>query len=1041
MNLIDVFIQRPILTWMVTLSLLVFGGLGYARLGVDQFPKMEFPVVRVLATLEGASPEVMEEDVTDVLEEYLNTIGGVRELRSESGQGSSVITVEFELGVDIDVAAQDVRDKIARARIELPAELEPPVVDKVNPSNFPIMWVPMNTDRDPVEVSEYVRRVVKPRLETVQGVAGIQVFGRLDRAIRIWLDGDALRARGLAATDVLAAVRREHVELPGGLVESREIEYAVKTDAEFGSVDALERMVVARDGTTPVLLRDVARVEDGAEDVRMVAHYDGRPAVGVGVVKQSDGNTVAIADEIRARIHSIQDELPTGMHFKEGEGVADFSQAIREAVDETIFALEVGAVLATLTVFGFLRRWRPTLIVGLAIPLSLVTTFGVMWVLGYTLNTMTLLAMTLAVGVVIDDAIVVLENIERHRDEGESPREAASKGTRQIAFAATAATFAIAAVFVPVIFVEGIVGNFLSEFGATVAASVVISLVVALTVTPMLAARIPAAKERAHGSIYHRLEQGFAWLESRYRRLLDWTLAHRAATLAIAVASFVAALGFGRGLGAEFFPSSDEGRFFVEFHTPPGTSVQGTLEVMKRNEEWILAQPEVAGLFAGAGTGGQNSLPQPTDGVMFAILKSRHARDRSAQELVLEARRALTAIPGQQVRVHDLSGMMMSGGHGDFEVNLQGNIDLTTLDALADRFIAELERRGGFVDLDKSLKLGRPELRVVPDREKAAALGVDATTLAATIQAMIGGLDVATYKEAGSRYDIRVRLAENERQTPGAIERLYVRTGTGDVVELRNLVRLEKGAAPAAITRVDRQRSVTIAGNLEGKPLGQAIQEAEQVAEQILPEGVRMALGGQAEAFAEGIQQFLLAIALGILVIYMILAAQFESLIHPFTVMMALPFSMIGALGGLALFGALGQPGMTINLFSLIGIVLLFGLVTKNSILLVDYANQLRAGGMDKVEAMRTAAPVRMRPVLMTAISMILGVGPAALGLGPGSESRAPMAVAAGAGMFSSTVLTLLVVPVFYLVLDDVVEGAKRRLRRGRRARVAQSPA
>jgi hydrophobic/amphiphilic exporter-1 (mainly G- bacteria), HAE1 family len=1037
MNLLDVFIKRPILTWMLTLSMLVFGVLGYNRLGVDQFPKMEFPVVAVTASMEGANPEVMEEDVTDVLEEQLNTISGVRELRSKSGQGGASIRVEFDLDRDIDVAAQDVRDKLARARRDLPEEVEPPVVDKINPSNFPIMWIPINSDRDPGELSEFTRRTIKPKLETVPGVAGVQVFGRLDRQVRIWLDGEALRARGLAATDVLAALRREHVEIPGGLVESRAVEYSVKTTAEYRTLDELERMVVAWQGGAPVMLRDVARVEDGHEDVRTIAHYDGTPAVGVGILKQSDGNTVAIADEVMRRIEKLEQILPADMRFKKGDGVADFSRAIRDAVEETVFSLEFGAILATLTVFVFLRRWRPTMIVGLAIPVSLVTTFGFMWALGYTLNTMTLLAMTLAVGVVIDDAIVVLENIERHRDLGMAPREAASKGTRQIAFAATAATLSIAAVFVPVIFVEGIVGNFLGEFGATVAISVLISLVVALTLTPMLAARIPTARERAHGSIYHRLEQGFLWLEARYRTVLDWTLGHRWTTLSIATASFVVALGFGSRLGAEFFPSSDEGRFFVEYETPPGTSVQGTLDVLKRNEDWILAQPEIAGLFSAAGTGRMGNVPQPTDGVMFAMLKRRSERERSAQELVVAARNALGAIPGQKIKVTDMSGMMMAGDSGQFQVDLRGNVDVDTLDRLATRFIEELQRKGGFVDLDKSLKLGRPELRVVPDREKAAALGVDARTLASTIQAMIGGMDVATFKEGGHRYDIRVRLDEKDRNEPESIQRLYVRTRDGGVVELRNLVSVETGAAPSEITRVDRQRSVTISGNLDGRPLGEAIQVARQVAAGLLPEDVTMELSGAAEQFSEGMRQFGLAIGLAVLVIYMILAAQFESLIHPLTVMMALPLAMVGALGGLYLLHLTGKPGMTINLFSIIGIILLLGLVTKNSILLVDYANQLRAEGMDKLEAMRTAAPVRMRPVLMTAISMVFGVVPAAFGLGPGSETRAPMAVASGAGMFSSTLLTLLVVPVVYLMLDDLADRVKALLRRRSREEAA----
>ena len=1025
MNLVDLCIERPVLTLMMTLSLVVFGVLGYQRLGVDQFPKMEFPNVVVTSTLEGASPEVMESDVTDVLEEHLNTIAGIRSLHSTSMHGYSVINVEFELGRDLDDAAQDVRDKVARARYELPPDLEPPVVDKLNPADQPIMWIPLNTDRPAVDASEYVRRHVKPELETIPGVGSVVIFGRQDRNIRIWLDGEALRARGLAAADVLVALKREHVEVPGGQVESRVVDYSVKTDAEFRTTDELAGLVVAYENGAPVQLRDVARVEDGSEDRRSAARYDGKPAVGVGLRKQSGGNTVAISDEAQKRLHTMQAALPAGMSFTEGEGLADFSIAIRESVAETQFALVFGALLAVLTVFVFLRRTQPTLIVALAIPLSMIPTFGVMWLVGYTLNTMTLLALALAVGVVIDDAIVVLENIERHRELGETPRVAASKGTREIAFAATAATFSIAAVFLPVVFVKGLVGNFVSEFGLTVAVSVLISLFGALTLTPMLAARMTPPKERAHGSIYHWLERGFAWLETHYRSLLDWALAHRAKTLGIAVASFALGCGSCSRLGLEFFPPSDQGRIFTMVDTPPGTGLDATLGYMKRNEDWMLAQPEVAGLFSAVGIGGPRGPGVTNQGVMFIMLKSRHKRERSAQQLVLAAREAFGGIAGQDARVFDMSAMVGGGrSQGDFEVDIQGNLELAELDDLADQMIQRLAARGGIVDLDKSLKLGLPEVRVIPDREKAAALGIDARTLATTVQAMIGGLDVGTFKEAGQRYDIRVRLEEKDRNEPAAIEQLYVRANDGRVVELRNVVKIETGAAPSAITRTDRQRSVTISGNLQGKPLAAAIADARSIAADILPEGATLSLAGQAEAFREGVWQLALALGLGVLVIYMVLAAQFESLVHPLTVMVALPLATVGAFGGLWV------RGMTLNLFSMIGIILLFGLVTKNSILLVEFANQLRERGMEKVEAMRTAAPVRMRPVLMTAISMVFGVLPAAVGIGPGSETRAPMAVASGAGMLSSTCLTLIVVPVFYLVMDDGVEWTKARLRR-----------
>ena len=1030
MSLPDIAIRRPVLTWMMTLALVVFGVLGYNRLGVDQFPAMEFPVVVITATLEGASPEVMEEDVTDVIEEHVNTIAGLRRLRSRTEHGLTSVIAEFHLDHDLDVAAQDVRDRLSLARRQLPAELDPPVIQKVDPTSQAIFWIPMLTERSVVATSEYVRYQIKPYMETIPGVGAVILFGRRDRNIRVWLDGDELRARGLAATDVLNTIRREHVDIPSGRVESAQVEYSVKTDAEFRSVEELARLVIAHVDGAPVYLGDVARVEDGSEDPRMLARYNGRETVGLGLLKQTGANTVAIATEANRRLDRLRGQLPPGLGFPRDEGLIDFSKSIRESVAETQFALVFGALLATLTVFVFLRRTRPTLIVGAAIPISLVATFGIMWLLGFTLNVMTLLALALAVGIVVDDAIIVLENIERHREQGEGPFEAASSGTRQIAFAATVATLSIAVVFLPAAAVSGIVGNFLREFGLTVAAAVMISLFVALTLTPMLAARMPPPKTRAHGSIYEWLERGFLSLERSYRAVLHWALAHRGQTLAFAGASLVLAVGACRELGSEFFPPEDQGRMLVRMETPPGTTLEATLEIMEMNERWLLTQPELAGLFSAIGISGPGQPGNTNSGIMFAVLKPQGERERSVQELIAATRRALNKIPGQKANVFDLSTMVGGGERGaDFEIFLKGDVSLTDLDALSDRMIRELEAKGGFVDLNKSLKMGLPEVRVVPDREKAAALGVDATSLATVVQAMIGGVDVATFKEGGHRYDIRVRLEAEDRREPESILRLYTRARDGKLVELRNLVRIETGAAPSQITRADRQRSVTIYGNLEGKELGAGVADAREIAERILPDGMTIALAGEAEALRESVAQFGLMIVLALLVIYMLLASQFESFLHPLTVMLALPLAMVGALGGLLV------TGHTINLFSMIGIILLFGLVTKNSILLVDYANQLRAQGLDRLEAMRKAAPVRMRPVLMTALSMIFGVLPAALGVGPGSESRQPMAIATAAGMVSSTFLTLVVVPVFYVWIEDRAEDVERLARRALRRR------
>jgi HAE1 family hydrophobic/amphiphilic exporter-1 len=1022
LTLSDLAIRRPIFTWMVMLALLVFGGLGYARLGIDQFPTMEFPVITVTAELEGASPEGMEEDVTDVLEEQLNTIAGVRSIESTSFHGVSVITVEFGLGADLDVLAQEVRDKVAGVRGMLPPEMDPPVVGNFNPNDQPILWLPFQSERTAVDTSEFVRRQIKPVFETIDGVAGVALFGRQDRNIRIWLDAEQLRARGLAASDVLGALRREHVERPGGLIERPQMEYGVKTVAEFRTVEELEGLIVARHDGAPVYLRDVGSVEDGAEDLRVIARYNGTTTVGIGIRKQSGGNAVAIVDEVYRRLDQIREILPQGISLdvKSRAGFVDFSEAIREAVEETEFTLQVGALLAVFTVFVFLRRTRPTLIIATAIPISLVATFGLVWVAGFTLNTMTLLGLTLAVGVVIDDAIVVLENIERHREGGEPARAAAEKGTREIAFAATAATISVAAVFLPVVFVEGLVGSFLGSFGLTVAGSVLISLVVALTLTPMLAARMPPPRPPREGGLYQRLERAFRGLESGYRVALDWTLAHRALTVTAALGSFALAIFFGSQLDTEFFPPADEGIFLAKMETPQGTALPASLEYLKGDEAWILAQPEVAGVFSAVGFTGPRAPARPNEGMMFGTLVPRDQRKRSVQDILIESRRALGQLPGRTIRLFNPAEIMRGGSHaGAFEVQIRGNLPLEELDRLSDELMEALAARGGFVDLDKSLKLGLPELQVVPDREKASALGVNAHDIATAVQLMIGGMDVGVFKEAGLRYDIRMRLEEEGRTDPSAIGRLYVRSRDGGIVELRNLVDVELAAAPSAITRTNRQRSVTVSANLDGKTLGAAIAETRELAEDLLPDEASLALAGRAEDMAESVRQFGVAIGLGILVVYMVLAAQFDSLVHPLVVMLALPLAMVGALGGLWIFG------QTLNIFSMIGIILLFGLVTKNSILLVDYANQLRRSGMGRRDAMRAAAPVRMRPVLMTAISMIFGVLPAAVGLGPGAETRVPLAIATATGMLSSTVLTLLVVPVFYLVFDAAGERVK----------------
>jgi hydrophobic/amphiphilic exporter-1 (mainly G- bacteria), HAE1 family len=1008
-SLSDLSIQRPVLTWMMTLALATFGVLGFSRLGVDRYPNMEFPFVGVSVELEGAAPSVLEDEVVDPLEESFATIQGVRHIRSEATQGAARVMLEFELGHDLDTAAQDVRDKLNATMRRLPRDIEPPSLGKADYSQFPVIYAPISSDLPETVTTEYVDRQIKPLVESIPGAAGVSLFGARKRNIRIWIDPAALRARQLAVSDVLGALRREHVERPGGFVEGHAVEWALKTDAEFRSVGELENMIVSWDGEAPIRLRDLARLEDGGEDVRDATYMNGKKGIALGLTKQSRANTVAIVDEFYKRMDAVRGRTPDGISISKKEGFIDFSRTIRESFEETMFALVFGGLLAVFVVFVFMRRSRPTMIVAAAIPLSLIAAFGMIWVFDFTLNTMTLLGLTLAIGVVIDDAIIVLENIERHREQGKNAHEAAVSGTREITFAAMAATFSVAAVFLPVAFGSGRMGAFLREFGITVSVAVMVSLFVALTLTPMLAARMPPPKPRGPGSIYHRLERWFHGLETGYRNVLDWTLAHRGKTALIAVASVVVAIIAGKQLPGEFFPSSDSGFVLMQFRTPPGTSLEATEAILVQNQQWLLAQPETAAVFGRIGSDSYR-ISGPNQGMINARLVPREERKRSAQEIMRAAREALAQIPGQEISVAN----PMSSGSRDFEVEVAGNASLEELDQYSSELIDRLRASGGLVDLDKSLRLGLPEARVVPDRDKAAALGIDAATVAEIVQAMIGGLDVATFRDGEQRHDIRLRMERQNRDSLDAVGDLWVRTRGGQLVDLRNLVRIEKGASAAMITRTDRQRSVKVMASLDGISLDAAVARAQKIAAEILPPHLSLKLTGDAEAMKEAGSQFVMMLVLAVLVIYMVLAAQFESFAQPLIVMIALPFSMVGALGGLWL------GGMSLNLFSMIGIVLLIGLVTKNSILLIDYANQLRAEGQSPVDAIRHAAPIRMRPVVMTALAMIFGVLPSAFGIGPGAETRAPMAVATAAGMFTSTMLTLLVVPVFYLALDDV---------------------
>ncbi|MEE9613842.1 MAG: efflux RND transporter permease subunit [Thermodesulfobacteriota bacterium] len=1002
-------IKKPVTTFMIMAAIFVFGAIGFSRLGVDQYPRVDFPVVTVITVFEGASPEVVEENVTDIIEEEVATIEGIRNLTSTSSHGASIVTIEFKMERDIDIAAQDVRDKVNGVLRELPDESDVPVVDKLDIQGSPIMWIAVSGERPIQEITGFADDVLKVRLETIEGVGSIMVGGKRERVIRVWLDRAKLEARALTADDVVEALQRENVEIPGGILVSSEMEFAVKTEGELPTVAAFNDLIVAWKGGSPVRLRDVGHMEDGLEDKRGVARYSGEPAVGLGIRKKAGANTVKVARAIKAEVERSMPDVPPGMKV---QVAFDSSTFIEDAMEEMEFALIFGGILAALVVFLFLRNVVAMLITGVTIPLAMVGALLFVYFLGFTLNTMTMLALTLAIGVVVDDAVIILESIYRHGERGTPMVESARAGAGELAFAAIASTLSLAAVFVPVAFMKGLMGKFFYEFGITVAIAVSLSTFIALTFTPMLSSRFLKVRKKEIFSTTTERPGLFKRVEGLYRRLLALVLRHRVLVVSVALVVFVLSLGIWTLLGKEFIPPEDQSRFIVNFETPIGSSIDYTDAKLAHGERVLKGLPEIKGFFAAIGLGEAGRV---NSGLMFVRMHPPEDRERAQSAVIGQARREINSEPGLRAFVGAMS-FGFGGGHrgSPLEFTIKGPT-IEGLDAHSGEIVKRFEKIPGIVDVDTNLDIGLPELRVNIDRNRAADLGVDTTRIASTINTLIGGRDVTRFKEAGKRYDVRVKLIESQRTVPEDVGELMVRARDGRLVKLSNMVTVKEEAAPSVINRKDRQRSVTISSNLEdGKTLGSAIEDISAIAAEVLPEGYTTRLEGRAELFKESMASIMVALFLAVIVIYMVLGSQFESFIHPFTVMLSLPLSVVGALGSLWL------TGNTLNIFSLIGVILLVGLVTKNSIILVDYTNRLRRGGMEMHEAILEAGPIRLRPILMTAFSTVFGVLPTAVGIGPGSEARAPMAIAVIGGMATSTFLTLLVVPVVYTLVDDL---------------------
>ena len=1036
MRISEVSIARPIFASMVILALVVFGLVSYQTIGVDLYPDVDFPVVTITVPYEGADPETVESEVTDVVEEAVNTIAGIKTLRSESIEGLAQVFIEFELEEDIDVVSQDVRDKVASIRGELPLEIEPPIVEKFDIDSAPILSIALAGDASIRALTEYADNTIKPQLEGIPGVGSIRLVGDREREVRVWLRADQLRAHDISAQDILDILRDDNAEPPGGRVETASREIIVKTTGKVETVAEFGGLVLATRGGAPVRVRDVAWVEDGMEDRRSIARLNGRSAVSLELRRQSGKNVLEVANRVKEQLDVVRTQLPQGYELIIAQDLSIFiDQSIREAQGELLR----GGLLAVLVILLFLRSWRGSLVAAITIPTTIISTYAFIMAMGFTVNVMTMLALTISVGMIIDDSIVVLENTFRHMEEGKHRMQAAREAIGEIGFAVIATSLAIVAVFVPVAFMKGLVGQFFYEFGLTVTFAVVVSTFIAVTLSPMLCSRVLKVGGQ-HGRVFNFLERCFQAVERLYGRVLRvavsehvvvpllpfrvgkprrwWGIGWRGLVILGAMGVFVLSLlivaaGF---LGQEFAPEGDEGQFNVLVQTPVGTSIDGTTAVVAEIERRVRTLPGVTQTFSTIGGGAEERVN--VAGILVQMVdKSR--RDQSQDELAAMARTLLADLKHLDISVEAVQ-RISGGGYrtAPLQYNLRGP-DLDQLVELSDAMAARLGEIPGIVDVNTTFDSGKPQVDVIIDRDRAADLGVSIKDLGSAIQALIGGRKATTFEEDGETYDVRVRLAENDRNRTADILEVPIRTRSDQLVDLGNLVDVREGVGPVQIDRQNRSRQITVLGNLEAfKPLGTAREDLLAIAK--LPEGVTGEFTGSVEMMEESFANIYFSLMLAVVLIYMVLAAQFESLIHPFTVMLSLPLSIVGALGLLAL------TGRTLNIFSMIGMIMLMGLVTKNAILLIDYTNLLRRRGMSKQEALLTAGPVRLRPILMTATSTIAGMIPVAIGLGSGAESRAPMGTAIVGGLVTSTVLTLVVIPVVYSVMDDLPGWIRR---------------
>jgi len=1024
MILSDLSIKRPVFAAVVMLALVTLGLFSYRRLSVEMFPSVEIPVISIVTKFPGASPESIEREVSKKIEEAVNQIAGVKHVMSYSRESVSTVVVEFRLEEKINEVSQEARAKISAIRGNLPAAIEEPIIQKLDFNALPVVSLAVKgKGLSAKELTTLVEKRIKKRLENVSGVGKVDMVGSAKREVTVTIDPARLNALGLGIDQVVAGLKGENVNTPLGRLTHGGNEYPIRISGKPDRVEGFRNMVIAQREGRGITLAEVARVSDGAEEQRSLALINGEQAVALDILKQSGANMVQVVDGVKKSVEKLKRELPNGVELTV---VRDASIPTRESLADVKETMLIGGLLTVIIVFCFINSWRSTVITGLTLPISVISSFIIMNAMGMTLNVMTLMALSLAIGLLIDDAIVVRENIVRHLEHGEDHMTASRTGTSEIGLAVFATSMSIIAVFVPVAFMRGIVGRFFFQFGMTVAFAVLVSLFVSFTLDPMLSSRWhdPAIALKGRRKGLARLLDTFndrfdAWADS-YKKAISWSLCHRKSVLGLAFASFVVGIVIFATLESSFMTNADKGEFQVVFKTAPDASLSESRDRLQAMLAAVSGITEVKHSYASIGAGESGTV---RTGSLYVKLKEKAQRTRNQEAVQQEFRKRLQKVPGVTLSIERVGDV--GSGQKPLQVNLKGE-DLPTLKRYAAQLKKEIYRIPGLVDLDVTLDHDIPEYRITVDRERARDAGVSTNEIASTISRLVGGEAVSTYEdEEGDAVEVRVRLPESLRRDPGQVRDLklaVVKGGETALVPLGNLTSYAVSNTPSEINRRDLSRLVTISANLDGIPIGTAVARVKEAAARVpMQPGYSVEFSGEAEDMAESFGYMAESLIIAVIFVYLILAAQFESFLEPFAIMLSLPLSVVGMAGMLKL------TGDTVNIMSLIGLIMLMGLVTKNAILLVDYAKVLQRRGSPRFEAVIEAGRTRLRPIVMTTLAMIFGMMPLFLALGSGAEARAPMARAVVGGLMTSTILTLLVVPVMYTVLDDFGAWMKRK--------------